>query len=109
MLISRLFRTVLESVNSRVDFFGRNPLKEFKTQISEMALSDLQINQSEINVDTRNWPILQKVTDDSRKVTADLAELSYKPYISNIHALNSDTHTLRIQYEYTQKMCGCRY
>ena len=23
----------------------------------------------------------------------------------NIHALNSDTHTLRIQYEYTQKQC----
>ena len=70
-----------------------------------MALSDLLINQSEINVDTRNWPILQKVTDYSRKVTADLAKLSYNPYISNIHALNSDTHTLRIQYEYTQKQC----
>ena len=24
-------------------------------------------------------------------------------HIPNIHALNSDTHTLRIQYEYTQK------
>ena len=27
----------------------------------------------------------------------------FKAYIPNIHALNSDTHTLRIQYEYTQK------
>ena len=26
-------------------------------------------------------------------------------HIPNIHALNSDTHTLRIQYEYTQKQC----
>ena len=24
----------------------------------------------------------------------------------NIDALNSDTHTLRIQYEYTQKQCA---
>ena len=31
--------------------------------------------------------------------------LYYKAIISNIHALNSDTHTLRIQYEYTQKQC----
>ena len=29
--------------------------------------------------------------------------ISYKAHIPNIHALNSDTHTLRIQYEYTQK------
>ena len=28
-----------------------------------------------------------------------------KAHIPNIHALNSDTHTLRIQYEYTQKQC----
>ena len=27
------------------------------------------------------------------------------PYIPNIDALNSDIHTLRIQYEYTQKQC----
>ena len=27
---------------------------------------------------------------------------SYKAHIPNIHTLNSDTHTLRIQYEYTQ-------
>ena len=26
-------------------------------------------------------------------------------HIPNIHALNSDTHTLRIKYEYTQKQC----
>ena len=26
-------------------------------------------------------------------------------HIPNIHALNSDTHTLSIQYEYTQKQC----
>ena len=31
--------------------------------------------------------------------------LSSKAHIPNIHALNSDTHTLRIQYEYTQKQC----
>ena len=31
--------------------------------------------------------------------------LYYKAIIPNIHALNSDTHTLRIQYEYTQKQC----
>ena len=30
---------------------------------------------------------------------------SYKAHIPNIHALNSATHTLRIQYEYTQKQC----
>ena len=29
----------------------------------------------------------------------------YKAHIPNIHALNSDTHTLRIQYEYTKKQC----
>ena len=29
----------------------------------------------------------------------------HKAHIPNIHALNSDTHTLRIQYEYTQKQC----
>ena len=28
-----------------------------------------------------------------------------KAHIPNIDALNSDTHTLRIQYEYTQKQC----
>ena len=28
-----------------------------------------------------------------------------KAHIPNIYALNSDTHTLRIQYEYTQKQC----
>ena len=28
-----------------------------------------------------------------------------KAHIQNIHALNSDTHTLTIQYEYTQKQC----
>ena len=28
-----------------------------------------------------------------------------KAHIRNIHALNSDTHTLRIQYEYTRKQC----
>ena len=28
-----------------------------------------------------------------------------KAYILNIHALNSDAHTLRIQYEFTQKQC----
>ena len=27
----------------------------------------------------------------------------YKAHLPNIHALNSDTHTLRIQYEYAQK------
>ena len=27
----------------------------------------------------------------------------FKARIPNTHALNSDTHTLRIQYEYTQK------
>ena len=26
-----------------------------------------------------------------------------KAHIPNIHALNSDTHTMRIQYEYNQK------
>ena len=31
--------------------------------------------------------------------------ISYKAHIPNIHALNSDTYTLRIQYEYTQKQC----
>ena len=31
--------------------------------------------------------------------------LDSKAHISNIHALNSDTNTLRIQYEYTQKQC----
>ena len=40
------------------------PQQEFKMQISEMALSDLLINRNEINVDSRNWPMLQKVTDD---------------------------------------------
>ena len=30
---------------------------------------------------------------------------TYNPYIPNIHALNSDTHTLRILYEYTIKRC----
>ena len=29
----------------------------------------------------------------------------YKAHIPNIHALNSDIHILRIQYEYTQKQC----
>ena len=29
----------------------------------------------------------------------------YKAYTPNIHALNSDNHKLRIQYEYTQKQC----
>ena len=29
----------------------------------------------------------------------------YKAHIPNIIALNSDTHTLRTQYEYTQKQC----
>ena len=29
--------------------------------------------------------------------------LMNKALIPNIHALNSDTHTLRIQYEHTQK------
>ena len=29
----------------------------------------------------------------------------HKAHISNIDALNSDTHTLRIQYVYTQKQC----
>ena len=29
----------------------------------------------------------------------------YKTHIPNIYALNSDTHTLRIQYEYTQTQC----
>ena len=28
-----------------------------------------------------------------------------KAHIPNIHALNSDNHTLRIQYEYTKKQC----
>ena len=28
-----------------------------------------------------------------------------KAHIPNIYALNSDTHTLRIQFEYTQKQC----
>ena len=28
-----------------------------------------------------------------------------KNHIPNIDALNSDTHTLRFQYEYTQKQC----
>ena len=32
-------------------------------------------------------------------------KLGGKAHIPNIHALNSDTHTLRIQYEYTQKQC----
>ena len=32
-------------------------------------------------------------------------KIAYNPYIPNIHALNSDTHTLRIQCEYTQKQC----
>ena len=31
--------------------------------------------------------------------------LNSKAHIQNIHALNSDTHTLRIQYKYTQKQC----
>ena len=31
--------------------------------------------------------------------------LSNKAHIPNIHALNSDTHALRIQYEYTTKQC----
>ena len=30
---------------------------------------------------------------------------SNKAHKPNIHALNSDTHTLRIQYEYTKKQC----
>ena len=30
---------------------------------------------------------------------------TYNPYIPNIHALNSDTHVLRILYEYTKKRC----
>ena len=30
---------------------------------------------------------------------------SYNHHIPNIDALNSDTQTLRIQYEYTQKQC----
>ena len=30
---------------------------------------------------------------------------TYSPHIPNIDALTSDTHTLRIQYEYTQKQC----
>ena len=29
----------------------------------------------------------------------------YKAHIPNIHALNSDTHTFKIQFEYTQKQC----
>ena len=28
-----------------------------------------------------------------------------KAHIPNIHALKSDTHTLRIEYEYTKKQC----
>ena len=28
-----------------------------------------------------------------------------KAHVPNIHALNSDTHALRIQYEYTQNQC----
>ena len=32
-------------------------------------------------------------------------KIKYKAHIPNIHALNSDTHTLRIQYEYTEKQC----
>ena len=32
---------------------------------------------------------------------------NHNAYIPNIDALNSDTHTLRIQYEYTQKQCVC--
>ena len=31
--------------------------------------------------------------------------LDSKAHISNIHALNSDTHSLRIQYDFTQKQC----
>ena len=30
---------------------------------------------------------------------------NYNPHIQNIDALNTDTHTLRIQSEYTQKQC----
>ena len=30
---------------------------------------------------------------------------SYNPHIPNVDALNSDTHTLRIQYGFTQKQC----
>ena len=32
-------------------------------------------------------------------------KMSYNAHLPNIHALNSVTHTLRIQYEYTQKQC----
>ena len=32
-------------------------------------------------------------------------QVTYKAHISNIHALNSDTNTLRIQYKYTQRQC----
>ena len=32
-------------------------------------------------------------------------EFYYKAHIRNFDALNSDTPTLRIQYEYTQKQC----
>ena len=35
----------------------------------------------------------------------DLRYVTYKAHLPNIDALNSDTHTLRIQYEYTQKQC----
>ena len=38
-------------------------------------------------------------------IATKLYVTTYKAHIPNIHALNSDTHTLRIQYEYTQKQC----
>ena len=41
---------------------------------------------------------------ERRKNTDNLGfSMNYKAHIQNIDTLNSDTHTLRIQYEYTQK------
>ena len=34
-----------------------------------------------------------------------MVQIVCKAHIPNIHALNSDTHTLRIQYEYSQQPC----
>ena len=34
-----------------------------------------------------------------------MLDITTNYHIPNIDALNSDTHTLRIQYEYTQKKC----
>ena len=33
------------------------------------------------------------------------ARIEFYRWVKFIHSLNSDTHTLRIQYEYTQKQC----